>query len=527
MMPLRPRPFPGGRLQVCGLNSTRTVSVWWLRGLLVAALVVYGFAFLGSRGLWDPDEGRYTAVALEMLHSGDSVHPQLHPEHPHYTKPPLTYWAIEGAVALFGHSEWAVRAPGALAFLCTVGLLYWLGRLYVPARPWLPALIYATTLLPYMAASIVTTDTLLVAWETLAVAAFVAHLARPRRWLRLLMWGAFGLAFLTKGPPGLLPLLAMVLFTVWRRDWPGLRQLFSGAGLLLFAVVGLSWYLAVVMSAPQLWHYFVHYELIDRVASATHHRHGEWYGALLVYGPTFLVGALPWSLVWLARLRPWPGFSVRALSTRFRALTPQAQFLWLWMMVPLLVFVLARSRLPFYVLPLFVPLALLTARALPERLQLSRPVTRAALASVVVLLVVGRWYGGVAHDRHDDRALAQAIRLQMQSPVSELVFVDSEPRYGLRFYLDVPDEHVCLREDCGQPGLAHDESLDVELDQPEGAQLYLARPELGPEVVAHARAHGRAVRELGEVSGMSLIEVSGPAAVPLAPGDHAAASALH
>lgn len=496
-----------------------TTSSVWRRALLLAALLAYAFAFLGSRGLWDPDEGRYTAVALEMLRSGDSIHPQLHPEHPHYTKPPLTYWAIEGAVAAFGHSEWAVRSPGALAFVLTLVLTYWLGRTYMPSRPWLPGAIYATTLLPYAAAGIVTTDTLLVAWETLAVAAFVAGMRRPSRYLQLLLWVGLGLAFLTKGPPGLLPLLAMVLFTVVRRDWAGLRRLFSGAGLAAFGVVGLSWYLAVVASAPQLWHYFVQYELIARVASATHHRHGEWYGALVVYLPTFVLGALPWSLLWLARLPKLRLSGVRKLAARFHNLAAPQQFLLLWLAVPLLVFVVARSRLPFYVLPLFVPLALLTARALPARLGLDGLVPRVALVATMALLVAGRWYGSGVGNGMDDRALAAEISRHMPDKVNELVFVDTEPRYGLRFYLDVPDEHVCLRDNCDLPGVARDESLDLELRQHEGPQLYLSRPALQSEVVAHARALGRTARELGQVQDLALTGVSG--AVPPALETHA------
>ena len=489
-----------------------TPSSFWRRALLLAALLAYAFAFLGSRGLWHPDEGRYTAVALEMLRSGDSIHPQLHPEHPHYTKPPLTYWAIEGAVAAFGHSEWTVRSPGALAFLLTLALLYWLGRTYMPSRPWLPGAIYATTLLPYAAAGIVTTDTLLVAWETLAVAAFVAGMRSPSRYLQLLLWVGLGLAFLTKGPPALLPLLAMVLFTVVRRDWTGLRRLFSGAGLAAFAVVGLSWYLAVVISAPQLWHYFVHYELIARVASATHHRHGEWYGALVVYLPTFVLGALPWSLLWLARLPALRWAGARELAARFSKLAAPQQFLLLWLVVPLLVFVLARSRLPFYVLPLFVPLALLTARALPARLALGTMAPRVALVAAMALLVAARWYGSGVHNRLDDRALAVEVARHLPDQVSELVFVDTEPRYGLRFYLDVPIEHVCLREDCGQLGLARDETLDLELRRNESRQLYLSRPALRQEVAAHAQALGRVVRELGQVRDLAMVEVSGPVA---------------
>jgi len=33
---------------------------WWL----LALLVLMAFAFQGTRGLWEPDEGRYTATGL-------------------------------------------------------------------------------------------------------------------------------------------------------------------------------------------------------------------------------------------------------------------------------------------------------------------------------------------------------------------------------------------------------------------------------------------------------------------------------
>ena len=477
--------------------------------MFAAALVLYTFAFLGSRGLWDPDEGRYSAVALQMLRSGDWIHPHLHPEHPHYTKPPLTYWVIAAAVKVFGHSEWAVRLPGALAFLATLGLVYWLGRRFVPQRPWLPVVLYATTLLPYIAAGIVTTDTLLVACETLAVSAFVAGLSQPSPRLRVVLWLGLGLAFLTKGPPGLLPLLAMVVFAATRRDWRALRGLFSAAGLAVFALVGLGWYLAVVLSAPQLWHYFIHYELIARVASATHHRHGEWYGALLVYVPTFLVGGLPWSLFWF---RPGALRALRMTNARQRlqSLAPQQQFLLWWLVVPLIVFVLSRSRLPFYVLPLFVPLALLSAQSLPDRLTCRGRTALAAIAVTVAILIAMRWYAGQIDNKADARALAAEIRQQVDAPVDELVFVDNEPSYGLSFYFRVPVEHVCLHENCNEPGPAQDESLAAELVHDRGRQLFLVRTELAPEVLRQVRSRARAVHEAGAVRGMQLLVVSSP-----------------
>ena len=59
--------------------------------------------------------------------------------------------------------------------------------------------------------------------------------------------------------------------------------------------------------------------------------------------------------------------AAQALATDFgddaaRAQDAPSLLLALWIFVPLLVFCLARSRLPLYLLPLFVPLALLIAQ---------------------------------------------------------------------------------------------------------------------------------------------------------------------
>ena len=88
-------------------------------GRLWTALLalVLAFGFLGSRPVWDPDEGRYSNVALNMLESGDWLHPMRSHEAGHWTKPPLTYWSVASSVAVLGYTTFAVRLPVALAYL--------------------------------------------------------------------------------------------------------------------------------------------------------------------------------------------------------------------------------------------------------------------------------------------------------------------------------------------------------------------------------------------------------------------------
>ena len=82
---------------------------------IAAMAIVLALGFLGTRGIWDPDEGRYTNVALNMLDSGDWLNPRRSNEVGHWTKPPLTYWAIASSVAVFGQNAFAARLPSALS----------------------------------------------------------------------------------------------------------------------------------------------------------------------------------------------------------------------------------------------------------------------------------------------------------------------------------------------------------------------------------------------------------------------------
>jgi len=207
---------------------------------LVALLCLMAFAFQGTRGLWDPDEGRYSSGGLHMEQNGNWLIPTVDGETPHLTKPPLTYWALAASFAVLGHNEWAARLPGALAYIGTGLFVFGLGRRLCTRRPWLPAVAWGLSFAPVIAANIVSTDPLLVLFETAAMYAFVeawSHDPAAARQWHVWMWLAWGLACMTKGPPGLLPLLAMTLMPAVH-DRSRLRAMSRPAVPALFLVVG-------------------------------------------------------------------------------------------------------------------------------------------------------------------------------------------------------------------------------------------------------------------------------------------------
>jgi len=457
---------------------------------IAAIALLLSLLFLGSRGIWDPDEGRYTNVALHMLDSGNWLDPHRSEQVAHWTKPPLTYWAIAGSVATFGRNAWAARLPSALAYLLCVWLAWRIGRRLLPGAQAQAALLYATMLLPIGAAQFITTDYLLAACEALALWGYVeARFGdRGRRWIAL-TWVGFALAFLTKGPPGLLPLLAIVAceLLLHARARPRVLAWF---GLPLFLLVAAPWYAAVMSRHPGLFDYFIGKEVVDRVATDDFARHGEWYGWITIYLPTLLVGALPWTPALLRWARGLPA-SVRGwrdLQAR-RDAAPQL-LLALWLLLPLLVFCISRSRLPLYILPLFLPLALLAAG---QRQREGRPLPAWRWIAAWVACLLALQLAAAYWPTHKDaRAWAQVVHAQVPGPVDRIEIVDDMARYGLHLALGAPVEKLSL-DDAPQPRFnpEYDGSLADALGARFDADaLWLCKRESWPRVQAAIRARG-------------------------------------
>jgi 4-amino-4-deoxy-L-arabinose transferase-like glycosyltransferase len=471
---------------------------------LVVLLVVVAFSFQGTRGIWEPDEGRYTSAGLNMYESGNWLVPTLDGEHAHLTKPPVTYWAIAASFAAFGLNEWAARLPSALAYVGTGLLVFGLGRRLCPSRPWLPAVVWGTSLAAGVASNVVSTDPILVLFETAAMFALVEAWSREaaheaRAWYRL-MWLGWALAFMTKGPPALLPLLAVVAFLAVHAR-ARLRPLFAPSGLLLFAVVAFTWFGLIVAQQPDRLGYFLGYEVYDRVFTSTHDRNAEWYGGLKVYGPTLLFGTLPWSVI-AVLAAGGPVAAWRKVRARLQQRRREELLLAYWVLVPLLVFFLARSRLHLYVLPLFVPLALFMGRSIAAWPKATdRRLAAVAVAGAVALVALKALVGYWPHDR-DSRAFAvQLERLVDPHSIEEVVFVGMRPSYGLNVYIDRHIEGIDIgraRARSGYSKLVGREDVCSELAERERS-VYGMKHKHAAAFLAEARRCGGQPQYLGEV----------------------------
>ena len=271
----------------------------WERFIPWSPLLFAAIAFLcwGARPLWDTSEARYGQAAFEMIANHNWLSPTLAGV-PHLTKPPLSYWFIGAGMKLFGVNAWGARFFLSVSFLLTIFAVQYLGRAmgFEPRKAVAAALVYATAAIPFTGGHTLTTDGFLVLWETIGVlAAWQVWRGAPQRqslW-RMIFWAAFGLAFLTKGPPGCLPLLVIPAF-LWLRRGEPLPRLFSVAGLILFLILSLSWYGLMIWQQSDLLDYFLKDEVFKRVFTAEHHRNAPFW----IYAPVLIFGMAPWLPLW-------------------------------------------------------------------------------------------------------------------------------------------------------------------------------------------------------------------------------------
>jgi len=188
--------------------------------LAVAAVAL--FWGVGERPLYAPDEGRYAAIALEMVTSGDWVVPRLTGV-PYLDKPPLLYWLEALGIVAFGPSEWGVRALPALVAWLGVGLTLLLGRaLYDTETGVVAAAVLASTGLWLGVGRSLLTDGIL---SVALLGAFLClERVRAQRSGALGMWLCLAAATLAKGPVGpALFALAVGLFWIVRERPPVAR----------------------------------------------------------------------------------------------------------------------------------------------------------------------------------------------------------------------------------------------------------------------------------------------------------------
>ncbi len=349
-------------------------------------LAVAAFLFLpnlGAPSLWDIDEGNNAEAAREMLERGDWVVPVFNYQL-RVDKPALLYWLQILAYQACGVSEFAARLPSALGALATLLVTYELGRrLFGATVGLLAGLVLASTGLFCASAHFANPDALLNAFTALTFLFFWRGFAHGRRGWFLLAGLSTGLAVLAKGPVALvLPAAVIGLFLLSVRQVGQLWYRRLVLGLVIFALVALPWYAWVgAETKGQFLRGFLLTHNVGRYRNPMEHHGGQPYYYFLILA----AGFAPWSV--FLGLAAW--YSGKAWKESPVRPSPHG-FLWCWIGVYFLFFSFSGTKLPNYILPLYPPVALLTAHFLDGwRQGTLRPPAWALQVSVACLALIG------------------------------------------------------------------------------------------------------------------------------------------
>jgi 4-amino-4-deoxy-L-arabinose transferase-like glycosyltransferase len=349
--------------------------------LLAALSFLILFVPLHRGDLSGYDDALYAHEAKEMLRSGDWWNVRFNGSL-NFEYPPMFIWLEAVSFSLLGFSDFAAKAPAALAGFGTIVLVYFLAR-ELTNDPWIARLamfVLVSTQFFMRYATHAMTDVPFTFFFALAVLLYVKGLRNAKYFV----WAGLPIAcgLLTRSVIGLIPIAVILVHVLVTRRF---------AFLLSRHWIG---FLLLALGPPVLW-FAVEYRL-----------HGP---AFLLGHASFVAskaqGASPFSishelmqLIEYPRLlaqRYWPWLPVMALGLYRNARTAlfrrdsTAVFLTAWIFCVVGAFALADTKVLRYILPAFPAFSIVSAMVLDGWLTAARKEAAFkvlyALASVFVI----------------------------------------------------------------------------------------------------------------------------------------------
>jgi 4-amino-4-deoxy-L-arabinose transferase-like glycosyltransferase len=399
--------------------------------LVLAAMIV--FAKLGATHLAAFDDCYYAQKAKEMVRSGDWFTPHF-AGHPRWDNPPLFLWMMAAAFSALGVNNWAAIFWSALSGVLAVGLTYRLAsasRLGLTAfGAFTAAVVLLTTqyFLKYARHAMI--DVFLSFLFLAAMWGYVGAVRGDRRQF-LILGAAAGLGVMAKSVLGLFPLTVAALHLIGTGRARRLFDPWFLASLVVFAAVGLPWYLLqLAANGDRFVNEHFRWLLVGQVigpdgAGRSWTSYFDYLrGIALVYWPW-----LPLALGGLV-LAARRAFASAPASTEWSD-RDTARLLLLWLFLVVGVMSLAGEKKLWYVMSAFPCLALLAGIAAETWIRSDARRARLRNGAIVVLAALGIAMclapGPFSKDRRPDlHAIALATR---QTVPPGVVLLNLDARY--------------------------------------------------------------------------------------------------
>jgi len=361
-----------------------------LAALLLICLLAWLPGFFTLPPL-DRDESRFAQASKQMLETGDFININLG-DGPRYEKPAGIYWLQAASTAVFGtgprNQIWTYRVPSFVGALAAVAATFYLVRLFAGVEAAFTAgLLLGMSVLLMSEAKIAKTDAFLLGCIVVAQAVIMRvylgvrtpqSVTPPALGLVMLGWAAFGLGILIKGPVVALVCGASVIaVSLFDRDWRWLSKLHPLLGFALTLLMVVPWAIAIgIASDGQFYQQSLGKDFAAKLIGEQ-----ETHG-----GPIGYYALLMHVTFWPGSLALLPGIVLGIVRRR----EPAIRYLLLWAATTWLMFEIAPTKLPHYIMPAYPALAALCGLWLTsDTLTPSRVQRAAAYVSLALFVIVG------------------------------------------------------------------------------------------------------------------------------------------
>lgn len=369
------------------------------------------FLQLGKLALTDPDETFYAETAKEMLAKDEWVTPYLYGK-PQFEKPILFYWLVEASFKAFGVNEFAARLPSAVLAAAGVIAIFFLGSVLFNRRAgFLSALILATNVEYIILARACITDMALFVFLLLAALFFICGYIKKANYFYLLSSASIALAALTKGPVYLvLFVIAIFAFLLFVKDLKALKRMPLLQAAIIFIALSAPWYIAIYKLHGQAFiDGFFGLHNVTRFLVSEHKMGSQFYYNI----PIIFGGFFPWSIflpvgIWHIFRKAKGSFQHSVFSIQGAEAENGKKgsiFILIWLFVIFGFFTVSSTKLPTYIFPSFISLAVIVGALLDDFLKgdtvkAITGFTRASYYLLAAIMILG-WAGAAIYAKID------------------------------------------------------------------------------------------------------------------------------
>ncbi|NVJ48483.1 MAG: glycosyltransferase family 39 protein, partial [Cytophagia bacterium] len=308
--------------------------------LMIFVSLVYLFNF-GVNDIWTPNESFYAESVREMFESNNFLDIFYNYE-PRYNKPPLTYWSMALSAGVFGLNEFSLRLPILLMGLGSIWLTYLIGKILYGEKAGLYAMIMMAFSLQLLAVKQYASPEMpLTFFFTLTMYWFLKGYQNERFNYILLSYLALGLTVLTKGYPYIIVIGGIIGSYILWDNWGHWKQLLKKVGFLrlhigipLVTLIGLSWIIYMyIQDGQEFWTVYKR-ETFDRAFTRESNGLKPFFywevmtWTIIPYSITFFFALIYWLVNW-RRMK-------------------EVAFQMSWFLVMLVIFTIAKGKIPTY-----------------------------------------------------------------------------------------------------------------------------------------------------------------------------------